>query len=393
MINNQKEITTKPNKKIRKLLTGVIFIVICGVIGAIIGILSATYFKDFMDQYIKSDNILLELLGYYGLILLFFLGYLIHIIIHEAGHLIFGLMSGYSFVSFRIGSFTIIKEQGKIRYKKFSIPGTAGQCLMMPPKVKDGKFPFIMYNYGGGLMNLIVAGVGILLTILMEGMPIFISAILILMSAGGIFAGITNLVPLKIGVSNDGYNVISMLKDENARRGFYVLLRVNGLQSQGMRMKDMDLEAFKINEGSDLTNPLNTSLKLLEYNWYLDNLDFESARQCMEDFVPWMDKIIPLFRYEIKCERMFLELIGSCNKEVIDSIYDKELRKYLKACKFMLGKKRVMMAYEFFYNNNNEKALNYYEDTIKLSKKYPVKGDADMELMLVNWIKETMICE
>lgn len=390
MINNQKEITTKPNKKIRKLLTGVIFIVICGVIGAIIGILSATYFKDFMDQYIKSDNILLELLGYYGLILLFFLGYLIHIIIHEAGHLIFGLLSGYSFVSFRIGSFTIIKEQGKIRYKKFSIPGTAGQCLMMPPEVKDGKFPFIMYNYGGGLMNLIVAGVGILLTILMEGMPIFISAILILMSAGGIFAAITNLVPLKIGVSNDGYNVISMIKDENARRGFYVLLRVNGLQSQGMRMKDMDLEAFKINAGSDLTNPLNTSLKLLEYNWYLDNLDFERARQCMEDFVPWMDKIIPLFRYEIKCERMFLELIGNGNKEFIDSIYDKELRKYLKACKFMLGKKRVMMAYEFFYNNNKEKALNYYEDTIKLSKKYPVKGDADMELMLVNWIKETM---
>jgi len=56
----------------------------------------------------------------------------------------------------------------------------------------------------------------------------------------------------------------------------------------------------------------------------------------------------------------------------------------------MISKKRVMMAYEIFYNNNKQKALSYYEEAIKLSKKYPVKGDADMELMLVNWIKEIM---
>lgn len=391
MINGQKEITTKQNKKKSKFLSGVIFLVVCGVIGAIIGILSVTYFKDFMDNYIKSDNFLLELLRYYGLILIFFLGYMIHIIIHEAGHLVFGLMTGYSFVSFRIGSFTIIKEQGKISYKKFGIPGTAGQCLMMPPDIKDGKYPFIMYNYGGGIMNLIVAGVGILLAILIEGMPILISAMLILISAGGIFAAFTNIIPLKVGgISNDGYNVISMLRDENARRGFYFQLRVNGLQSQGMRIKDMELEELKISEGSDLINPLNTSLKLMEYSWYLDNMDFDGARQCIEDFTPCMDKIIPLYRNEINCEKMFLELIGDCNKEFIDSVYDKNLRKYIKASKFMIGKKRVMMAYEIFYNNNKQKALSYYEEAIELSKKYPVKGDADMELMLVNWIKEIM---
>lgn len=391
MINGQKEITTKQNKKKSKFLSGVIFLVVCGAIGAIIGILSVTYFKDFMDNYIKSDNFLLELLRYYGLILIFFLGYMIHIIIHEAGHLVFGLMTGYSFVSFRIGSFTIIKEQGEISYKKFGIPGTAGQCLMMPPDIKDGKYPFIMYNYGGGIMNLIVAGVGILLAILIEGMPILISAMLILISAGGIFAAFTNIIPLKVGgISNDGYNVISMLRDENARRGFYFQLRVNGLQSQGMRIKDMELEELKISEGSDLINPLNTSLKLMEYSWYLDNMDFDGARQCIEDFTPCMDKIIPLYRNEINCEKMFLELIGDCNKEFIDSVYDKNLRKYIKASKFMIGKKRVMMAYEIFYNNNKQKALSYYEEAIELSKKYPVKGDADMELMLVNWIKKIM---
>ncbi len=259
---------------------------------------------------------------------------------------------------------------------------------MMSPEIKDGRYPFIMYNYGGGIMNLIVAGVGILLVVLIEGIPVWISTILILISGAGIFAALTNIIPLKVGgISNDGYNVISMLKDEDARRGFYLQLRVNGLQSQGMRIKDMELEEFKLNEGSNLVNPLNSSLKLMEYNWYLDNMDFARARRCIEDFTPWLNKIIPLYKNEINCEKIFLELIGDCNKEFIDSIYDKNLKKYIKASKFMIGKKRIMMAYEAFYNNN-EKALGYYEEAIKLSEKYPVKGDAEMELMLVNWIKE-----
>lgn len=389
MINEKKEITKKRNKKKSNFLSGLMFLVVCGAIGAGIGFLSASYFKSFMDTYIKSDNFLLELLKYYGLILIFFLGYIIHIIIHEAGHLLFGFITGYSFVSFRIGSLTIIKDKDKISYKKFGIPGTAGQCLMMPPEIKDGRYPFIMYNYGGGIMNLIVAGAGILLVVLIEGIPVLISTILILISGAGIFAALTNIIPLKVGgISNDGYNVISMLKDEDARRGFYLQLRVNGLQSQGMRIKDMELEEFKLNEGSNLVNPLNSSLKLMEYNWYLDNMDFTRARRCIEDFTPWINKIIPLYRNEINCEKIFLELIGDCNKEFIDSIYDKNLKKYIKASKFMIGKKRIMMAYETFYNNNNEKALGYYEEAIKLSEKYPVKGDAEMELMLVNWIKE-----
>lgn len=51
------------------------------------------------------------------------------IITHEAGHLVCGLLSGYKFVSFRIGSIIFVKRGDKILRKKFSIPGTGGQCL------------------------------------------------------------------------------------------------------------------------------------------------------------------------------------------------------------------------------------------------------------------------
>lgn len=386
--------TNVKSKKKNKILTGVMFFVICGAIGGALGLLLNTYLKDFMNEHIKSNNMFVELLKVYGLLFIFFVGYMIHIVIHEAGHLIFGFISGYSFVSFRIGSFTLIKENKKLKHKKFNIPGTAGQCIMMPPALKDGKYPFVIYNFGGVIMNLIISITGILVVIFVQGIIFPLDAILVLVSAAGIVAALTNGIPMKIGgIPNDAYNVLSMLKDEEARNGFYLQLRVNGLQSLGTRIKEMPLEMFKLKENSDLCNPMNTAARLIEYTWYLDNMDLESAKQCIDSFIPYFDKLIRLFRNEINCERIFLELVGNCDKTLIDDLYDKDLKRYIKSAKYMISKKRLLMAYEGFYNEDKSKALKYYEDTKQLAKKYPVKGDADMELMIVEWIKEKLnIC-
>ncbi|MDR7857400.1 MAG: hypothetical protein RIN63_12490 [Tissierella sp.] len=342
-----------------------------------------------MSTHIKHDSLFIELIRIYGLLLIFFIGFLFHIIIHEAGHLIFGLITGYSFVSFRIGSFTVVKEDGKLKAKKFNIPGTAGQCLMMPPDLIDGKFPFVIYNFGGVIINFIVSTLSILSVIFIKNIIFPFNAILVLTGMAGIIAVLTNGIPLKIGgIVNDAYNVISMLKDEEAKRGFYLQLKVNGLQSKGMRIKDMDFSLFELQPDSDISNPLNTSIRLMEFNWHLDNMDFDNARKCINSFIPHFSKLIPLYRFEINCERIFLELIGECDKSFIDRLYDKQLKKYIKSAKYMISKKRLLMAYEYFYNENSDHALKHYEDLKKLSNSYPIRGEADMELMLGSWIKE-----
>ncbi len=373
------------------LVSIIMFLVIGAAVGAVVGFGSITYFGDFMNEYVKSNNIFIELIKVYGFIFIFFIGFLIHIVIHEAGHLVFGLMTGYSFVSFRIGSLTLIKEDEKLKRKKFNIPGTGGQCLMMPPALKDGKYPFVIYNFGGVIMNLVVSIASILVVVFVEEVAFPLDAILILTSAGGIMAALTNGIPFKIGgVPNDAYNVLSMLKDEEARNGFYVQLKVYGLQTEGTRIRDMPLKMFKLSVNSDLCNPLNTSVRLMEYNYHLDNMDFDSAKQSIDSFIPYIDKLAPLFKKEINCERMFIELAGNCDRVFIDDLYDKNLKKYIKAAKFMIGKKRILMAYEGFYNEDNEKALKYYEETKKLAKDCPSKGEADMELMITEWIKKKL---
>lgn len=380
------KIANKKNKRLfyKKVFKIIAFILICLLIGFFLGYLSAK----FSDQNVSLFSIALKILA--GFIILI-VSYLVHIIIHELGHLVFGLASGYSFVSFRIGSFIIIKENGKLKRKKYSIPGTAGQCLMMPPDLKDGKYPFIIYNFGGVIMNIIFSTIAILSLIFIKAISYPLNLILILFALAGIFAALTNGIPFKIaGIANDAYNVKSMIKDEEAKRGFYLQLRVYGLLSNGMRFRDMDHSLFQLKEGSDITNPLNTGIRLMEYNWFLDNMDFENARKCIDSLVPYFHKLLPLYTYEINCERMFLELIGECNKTFIDRLYTDQLEKYIKDSRFMLSKKRLLLAYEAFYNEDKEEALIHYEEFINIYKNYPINGDADMELMIADWIKGTL---
>ena len=42
-----------------------------------------------------------------------FVAFFVQAVIHEFGHLLFGLLTGYKFISFRIGNVMFIKESGK----------------------------------------------------------------------------------------------------------------------------------------------------------------------------------------------------------------------------------------------------------------------------------------
>ncbi|OLS02329.1 hypothetical protein [Tissierella creatinophila] len=367
-----------------------LFVLICGGIGALFGFLSDSILKDFFEAYVDNDKIYREMFNIYFILLIIVLGYLVHIIIHEAGHLVFGLLTGYKFVSFRIGSFTLIREDGMFKWKRFNIPGTAGQCLMMPPEKKDGKFPFVIYNLGGVFMNSIFVAIGIIIAMAIKELNL-INLIFILTNIAGIIVVVTNGIPMKIGgVANDGHNVISMIKDRHARDSFHLQLKVNGLLTEGMRMKDMAYEELKLPEGLDYRRPINFSRIFLVYNYHLDKMDFEKAREVLEFGSKYVDDTILVYKMEFAAEKLFLEIIGECDERKIDTIYSKNLKKYIKASKFMISKKRVMMAYEGLYKEKRESALVYLQELKKLSKMYPIKGEAKMEIMLANFIEKEL---
>ena len=121
-------------------------------IGAVCGVLMMMY----IEQGDGAGKPLHEkILSLIGLFLVMYVAIFMQLMIHEAGHLVFGLLSGYKFSSFRIFSFMWIKEGEKIKLRRLSIAGTGGQCLMSPPDMVDGRIPLVLYNLGGSLMNMI----------------------------------------------------------------------------------------------------------------------------------------------------------------------------------------------------------------------------------------------
>ena len=120
------------------------------VVYLLIGAASGLLIVRFIDHFTGPDvTIGQEVLLFAMLMLSVYAAMLLQIIIHEGGHLVFGLATGYKFSSFRILSWMLVREEGKLRLRHLSLAGTGGQCLMAPPDLKDGRVPFLLYNFGG----------------------------------------------------------------------------------------------------------------------------------------------------------------------------------------------------------------------------------------------------
>ena len=132
-------------------------------LGAACGVLMGMFLESGEEQSLME--IVFSLLG---LFIGMYAAIAVQLIIHEAGHLVFGLMSGYTFSSFRIFSLMFMRKDGRIIRKKLSIAGTGGQCLMAPPDLQDGKMPVALFNLGGSFMNLIASAIFFMLALALK---------------------------------------------------------------------------------------------------------------------------------------------------------------------------------------------------------------------------------
>lgn len=318
-----------------------------------------------------------------------YFAFITQVIIHEAGHLIFGLISGYEFISFRVGSITIVKDQGKFKLKKFKIKGTGGQCLMMPKTNNYEEINYVLYNLGGILMNFIASIICLLILMLVDTnqyIKVMLSEFILI----GVICVISNGIPMKLsGISNDGYNTISISRDKFIKYCFYIQLKVNGLLSKGMRFKDMPIEWFHVREGADLNNPLVTFLKIMEANYYQDKLDFNLAKECYENILDNAPNIIKLYENEIKCELLFYEILNE-NMEKVDELYTKELRNYIKVTDCYISRKRLMYVYNLIVLEDKKKADKVLGEFEKLKNSYPIKGDIESEEEIMSFILDNV---
>lgn len=371
--------------KILKMLLGML----CGAAAGYFGVMLIIWLIDgslpSSDDAEKAVDWLLMVKAIGVTLVAFVIAVMVHLILHEAGHLIAGLLTGYRFLSFRILKYTLIKTDEGLRWKKFHIAGTGGQCILELPEDQDVEtVPWFWYNAGGVLMNLTIMLVSVVLLRFTDP-PLLPFALLMMLAFVGFFMACANGIPATInGVSNDGHNLWMLWRRPAERRYFMHSLQIAGQLSRGKRMSEMPAEWT---ENQPIT-PKSSYLELTGRMTYMALLEdqgrLDEARLVAEELMALGKKLPQLLQLEIGGERVMLELMTTRRPEVVSQLWTKTLARYTEAnSKYSPIKCAVLYAYELLHNHNTQKAETYKQQLEAHQHDYTMPGEALTALYLI----------
>lgn len=305
---------------------------------------------------------------------------IVQIIIHEAGHAIFGLLSGYKMVSFRIFSFMWLwQEEDKIAFRRFKLSGTLGQCLMAPPPYREGAFPFRLYLLGGILANLITSIlVGVLFT------PHSLSASVFVVV--GAFLVVTNGIPMGF---NDGMSirVASLSKEQEFL--LYMQLEANHQFNLGNTYVDLPSNYFKLVPPVPKRTYFNDYQEFLLLGLLFEQGDLEEYEDLLEELWERQDELVLPYQLELRKEMLMWLCVYDPEDERIFQLWaDKKLKESLSQPR--IDHKAIEAAYYGFVEDDLEKADEFFAEARMLYDKAPNLASAKLSLERIEWLEELL---
>lgn len=254
---------------------------------------------------------------------------------------------------------------------------------MVPPELSDGTIPFVLYNLGGSLVNLISGFVFLGLYFLYSTVP-YLSLFLLMLSLIGFAYALANGIPMRLGtVNNDGHNALSLGKNSEALRSFWVQLKVSEQLSKGTRLKDMPEEWFAVPSPEGMKNSMTAVMGVFACNRLMDAQSFEEADRLMERLLQADSAIVGLHRHLLLCDRVYCALVGKARPEQAESMLDKQQKSFMVSMKNYLSVLRTEYAYALLAERDEKKAAKLkacFENRARVS---PYPGDIEGERALV----------
>ena len=357
----------------KKIINGLLQILGIMIVGAIIGYSVGKIAGDSLSK-VDTPNIILLLIA--GVVV-----FILQVIIHEAGHLVFGLLSGYKFISFRVFDFKVIKdENGKLKIRYERLAGTGGQCLMRAPEYVEGKFKYKLYLLGGVTFNLLFSIVFWLI------LPNYYTLLFALI---GFALAFLNLIPMGF---NDGMTFYHASKDETTRFILFLQLEYVYYQSIGKNLLIEQPEivekinSLEITKNNYLTDSLEfIKLDGLEYFFEFDALYNESRKLYIE-----RDDLLPVYKVELMA--LLVKLISLANPEdelLEELINDKNLKVRLKQKNPQT--KNILATYEWGIKLDDEKAMLLIEEARKIKNKAPSLYVQNIEMKYCDYLENKIL--
>jgi hypothetical protein len=299
--------------------------------------------------------------------------FVISIILHEGGHWLAGRATGYRLVSFRVGPLMFIPKEKGTEIKSLRIAGTAGQCLMSPPDMAEGRIPVTLYNLGGALANLLTAIVcAVLFSLTSSGLPQLFLASGILVSVS---LALTNGIPLRAGgINNDGMNALELGKDPEAMRAFWIQLKANALLAEGARLSDLPEEWFEMPAEERMNNSLCASLAYLRESMFMDRHEYAGALALSDRLLTTPNAVSQLQKNMMECDRVTASLLLG-NHDHATKMEDPAFSKFLISMKESPGVICTQYCYLLLHRREEEEARRIRQRFEERASSYPYPCD------------------
>ncbi|HAX39912.1 MAG TPA: hypothetical protein DCY10_03385 [Clostridiales bacterium] len=367
--------SSKAKQIVQQILPVAIFLLI----GVSAGYLMGQSFVRFSVSLIEMPDILILL----SLLLLLYLSVFLQVILHEAGHLLCGLLTGYRFLSFRIGSCMLIKTDDRLRLKRLSIAGTGGQCLMLPPEYSAGKFPYVLYHLGGALMNFLTSVSFLLLYLYCPAHPL-VSALFGALAITGFAIGVMNAVPLRLALlDNDGNTLLLLRKDPQGVFAFYRMLEIHGQIANGLRLRDMPEDWFTTPADADRHNSMIATIEVYRCNRLMDQQLIEQASESIRALLSSDAAVAGIHRSLLKCDLAYCAMMRG-DFAAAQSELDEQQQKFMRSMKRFPSILRTQYAQALLQYHDAAKAEEIFASFESMAKKYPYPADIESERALMD---------
>ena len=362
-------------------------------IGACIGLVVVVPIIALIDgqplSQIFNKEFLVELLPIGWMLIALFIAFVLHIILHEGGHLVAGLLTGYRFVSFRFFNFTLIRKDGRLQWRNFELSGTAGQCLMAPPDKPLEQIDTRWYNAGGVLVNVILVLLALLLLWALD-MPKWVNIFLLMMAFIGITVTLMNGIPMKIGgVANDGFNLLQLEKDLPGKQCFCNMLDINALSQEGQLYTEMPERLFALPEPLDWKNSMHVAAVLSSATRMMALHQWENAYRLLTEACNHKDDYMKLYQLEVENMMTQVCLLTGRDDEARQH-YTKEVAKYVTMhAPTQSDKQLTTMAVALALDGDRPKAEQVTQKLEANRDKFIHQGDVALSLDLMHHILTT----
>ena len=206
----------------------------------------------------------------------------------------------------------------------------------------------------------------------------------------GVAIALMNGIPMRTGtVDNDGYNALSLGKNKDAMRAFWMQLKINEQLTKGIRLKDMPDEWFAVLADEAMQNSMVATQAVFATNRLMDQQRFEEADQLIAHLLEIDSGIGGLYRSLMICDQVYIELIRNNRKEILDKMLTKAQLKFMKAMKKFPSVVRTEYAYALLSLRHEPKAKAAFELFEKIAKTYPYPNDIQSERELIKIAQET----